>query len=45
MFKIISLSLLLMMSLNGLTGCNTINGFGKDLQQGGHALSKAAKDA
>ncbi len=27
----------------GLAGCNTVNGFGKDLQSGGKAISKTAK--
>lgn len=25
-----------------LSGCNTVQGFGKDMQQGGHALETAA---
>jgi len=27
-----------------LTGCNTVKGFGQDLQQGGQHLEKAADD-
>ncbi|MDD2775612.1 MAG: entericidin A/B family lipoprotein [Gallionella sp.] len=26
-----------------ITGCNTIEGLGKDIQKGGHKLEKAAK--
>jgi len=28
-----------------ITGCNTTKGFGQDMQEGGHAISKAANDA
>ncbi len=27
-----------------LSGCNTVQGFGKDMQQGGQDLQKAASD-
>jgi predicted small secreted protein len=27
-----------------LTGCNTVKGFGQDMQQGGQELQKAATD-
>ncbi len=32
----------LMLSFIFLSGCNTVNGMGKDLSQGGHAISNAA---
>lgn len=28
-----------------LAGCNTVQGFGEDLQSGGHSLAKAADKA
>lgn len=28
-----------------ITGCNTAQGFGQDMQEGGQAISKAAHDA
>ncbi len=38
--KIILLSLLAAL---GLSGCNTVEGVGKDLKQGGEAIERAAK--
>lgn len=38
-----AITLLLGMSL--LSACNTVQGFGKDMQQGGQQLQKAANDS
>ena len=32
----------LLMTMMAFTGCNTIRGLGKDVQQGGQAIEKAA---
>ncbi len=29
----------------GLAGCNTVHGFGEDMQTGGHSIAKAANKA
>ena len=38
------ITLLVLVSIAGLIGCNTIEGAGKDIQRGGEAVSDAAKD-
>jgi len=38
------ITLLVLVSIAGLTGCNTIEGAGKDIQRGGEAVSDTAKD-
>ena len=44
MKKIISaLTLVLSLSLLGVTGCSTVEGLGKDIQKGGEAIEKTAK--
>lgn len=40
----IIVALILLLSSFGLTGCNTIEGAGKDIQRGGEAVSDTAKD-
>ena len=42
--KIVSaLTLILSLSLLGITGCSTVEGLGKDIQKGGEAIEKTAK--
>jgi predicted small secreted protein len=36
--------LILLMSMVGLIGCNTMEGAGKDISAGGDAVSETAKD-
>ncbi len=44
MKKFISaLTLILSLSLLGVTGCSTVEGLGKDIQKGGEAIEKTAK--
>ncbi|WP_169315572.1 entericidin A/B family lipoprotein [Thiocystis violascens] len=38
------LTLMLLIAISGLFGCNTMEGAGKDLQSGGDALSETARD-
>jgi predicted small secreted protein len=38
------ITLLVLVSIAGLVGCNTIEGAGKDIQRGGEAVSDTAKD-
>ena len=38
------ITLMLLVSIAGLIGCNTIEGAGKDIQSGGEAVSDTAKD-
>ncbi len=38
------IALLVLVSIAGLIGCNTIEGAGKDIQRGGEAVSDTAKD-
>ena len=38
------IALMLLVSIAGLIGCNTIEGAGKDIQSGGEAVSDTAKD-
>jgi predicted small secreted protein len=46
MMKKAFLSICLCVFLAGfLTACNTTEGFGQDLKQGGQAISKSAKDS
>ena len=42
--KRIVLLLLTLLYVSALTGCNTVEGMGKDLQRGGQELQDAAKD-
>lgn len=44
MLKIL-FALLLVSSVAFLTACNTVQGAGEDIQQGGHAIAKAANNA
>ncbi len=37
-------ALILLITIGGLLGCNTMEGAGKDIQSGGHAVSETAKD-
>ena len=39
------ISLLAVGLLVGLAGCNTVGGFGKDLQTGGQAVTNEAQEA
>jgi predicted small secreted protein len=38
------IALLVLASIAGLIGCNTIEGAGKDIKRGGEAVSETAKD-
>lgn len=38
------ITVLVLISIAGLIGCNTIEGAGKDIQRGGEAVSDTAKD-
>jgi entericidin B len=38
------ITLMVLVSIAGLIGCNTIEGAGKDIQRGGEAVSDTAKD-
>ncbi|MGA7980959.1 MAG: entericidin A/B family lipoprotein [Chromatiaceae bacterium] len=38
------ITLMILVSITGLIGCNTIEGAGKDVQRGGEAVSDTAKD-
>ena len=38
------LTLMLLIAIGGLSGCNTIEGAGKDIQRGGDAVSDTARD-
>lgn len=42
MKKLLSISFILLMTAGALTGCNTIAGAGKDVQEGGQAVQDAA---
>jgi predicted small secreted protein len=33
---------LLVLAVAGITGCSTVEGFGKDVQKGGEAIERAA---
>ncbi len=39
--KLIALGML-MLSIGVMSGCNTVNGFGKDVSSAGHGISRAA---
>lgn len=41
--KKISTLLLMVVALGALAGCNTVDGFGKDVQQAGEKMQEAAK--
>lgn len=38
------ISLILLMAIAGLIGCNTMEGAGKDISAGGEAITDSAKD-
>jgi predicted small secreted protein len=38
------ITLLVLVSIAGLLGCNTMEGAGKDIQRGGEAVSDTAQD-
>jgi len=38
------IALILLVAIGGLSACNTMEGAGKDIQSGGHAVSDTAKD-
>lgn len=38
------IALILLVAIGGLSGCNTIEGAGKDIQSGGKAVSGTARD-
>ncbi|OJA06410.1 entericidin A/B family lipoprotein [Halomonas sp. QHL1] len=42
MKRIIALSIVMMVTLLLVSGCNTVRGAGEDLQQGGEAIQRAA---
>lgn len=42
MMRTLSISLLMLMTLLLVSGCNTIQGAGKDIEQGGEALQRSA---
>lgn len=37
--------LICILAIGSLMGCNTVEGFGKDMQQGGQELQQSAKKA
>ena len=43
MNKLLALMMLLI-TISGLFGCNTMEGAGKDIQRGGDAVSETARD-
>ncbi|THT97957.1 entericidin A/B family lipoprotein [Lampropedia puyangensis] len=43
MKKVVSIVLASFISIASLAGCNTVQGVGQDVQQGGKAIEKAAK--
>ncbi len=43
MKKAIALSFALLMAVGALTGCNTIEGAGEDVERGGQAVQDAAE--
>ncbi|MWJ28659.1 entericidin A/B family lipoprotein [Halomonas sp. ZH2S] len=43
MKKLLAMSFILLLSAGVLTGCNTIEGAGQDVQEGGQALEEAAE--
>ena len=45
MFQRILATLTLLGVLGAITGCNTIEGMGKDIERGGEATQQSAKDA
>jgi entericidin B len=44
-FSLMLVSLFLVGTVASLAGCNTVEGAGKDMQQGGKAISKEADKA
>lgn len=42
MKRFIALSIVMMVTLLLVSGCNTVRGAGEDLQQGGEAIQRAA---
>ncbi|TVQ89744.1 MAG: entericidin A/B family lipoprotein [Chromatiaceae bacterium] len=44
MNKLLIVIVVLLMTSAGLSGCNTIEGAGRDIQQGGKAVSETAKE-
>jgi len=40
----LTLTLMLLITISGLFGCNTMEGAGKDIQRGGGAVSETARD-
>ncbi|MEY6432893.1 entericidin A/B family lipoprotein [Thioalkalicoccus limnaeus] len=38
------IALIFLIAIGGLSGCNTIEGAGKDIQSGGSAVSETARD-
>lgn len=42
MKRIIALSIVMMVTLLLVSGCNTVRGAGEDLEQGGEAIQRAA---
>lgn len=38
------LALIVLLTISGLSGCNTIDGAGQDIQRGGKAVSETAND-
>lgn len=41
--KKLTLAIAAIVAVLGLTACNTVKGIGKDVEQGGEAIQKAAK--
>jgi entericidin B len=41
--KMLSISIVVLMIALQLSGCNTLEGVGKDVQRGGEAIEKSAK--
>lgn len=42
--KLTILAAFILVNLSMLTACNTVEGFGKDMQKGGQAVQNAAED-
>ncbi len=41
--KRLAVSLMLLLSMLGLSACNTVHGMGQDIEKAGEAISNAAK--
>ena len=44
MIRVVQIIVSLFVLMSIVSGCNTVQGMGEDLQQGGQAIQKAAKE-